>query len=152
MTLFSSLGRPFSATAVLLLGSRRSLFGSRALLGSRAARGRLHLRAFPAVAPDGLGRCFCCLPLVFAPAERPAGLAVERRGECSRPDVVQSSRRSSFRATRLPAPGWGHQPMLFAELSAPAPWPCCLAVAVSAELGRALIPPGPPLKLVRLLP
>ena len=31
-------------------------------------------------------------------------------------------------------------------------WLCALAVVASAALGRAAIPPGPPLKLVRLLP
>jgi len=33
---------------------------------------------------------------------------------------------------------------------AEAGWLCALAVTDSAELGRALVPPGPPLKLVRL--
>ena len=44
---------------------------------------------------------------------------------------------------------WGSAPRLVVA-GAEAGWLCSLAVDASAELGLAPIPPGPPLKLVRL--
>ena len=116
-----------------------------------ACSGRAAARSGAAARAAGAGRLTAAC----------SGRAAVRSGAAAR---VAGAGRLTAVASGLAAPGLtraavrlcGSAPRLFteegAETGRAADWPCCLAVVASAELGLAPMPPGPPLKLVRLLP